>query len=140
MGTINMDNIIVTPLKRIELDGGDVLHALKNNEVGYNQFGEAYFSFVKFNVIKGWKCHTKMTMNLIVPVGDVKFVFYNENTFLSIEIGEKNYSRITVPPGIWFSFKGVGIINNLVLNIANLRHEPEEVQRKTLTEINFNWK
>lgn len=140
MGTVNLENIIITPLKRIELDGGDVLHALKNNEVGYDVFGEAYFSSIKFDVIKGWKLHTKMTMNLIVPVGDVKFVFYNEKTFRVIEIGEKSYSRITVPPGIWFGFKGIGLNNNLVLNIANLRHDPEEVQRKNNSEINFNWK
>jgi dTDP-4-dehydrorhamnose 3,5-epimerase len=134
-----MENIIITPLKRIELLGGDVLHALKNDETGYNLFGEAYFSIIKYNVIKGWKCHTKMTMNLIVPVGEVKFVFYDENTFRIIEIGENNYCRITVPPGIWFGFKGIGLNINLVLNIANLRHDPEEVQKKQISEINFNW-
>ena len=81
MGKINTSNIIITPLKRIELYGGDVLHALKNNEIGFDYFGEAYFSIIKFDVIKGWKCHTKMTMNLIVPVGDVKFVFFEQNQF-----------------------------------------------------------
>jgi dTDP-4-dehydrorhamnose 3,5-epimerase len=138
MGNLSLQKIITSPLKRIELDDGNVLHALRNNDFGYDNFGEAYFSFIKQNKVKGWKCHTKMTMNLIVPVGDVKFVFYYDNEFKDIEIGDNNYCRITVPPNIWFGFKGMGE-NNLVLNIANLRHDPEEVQRKKITEINFNW-
>ena len=35
-------------------------------------------SKIKFGKIKAWKFHTKMILNLIVPVGKVKFVFYSQ--------------------------------------------------------------
>ena len=41
-------------------------------------FSEIYFSRIKYNKIKGWKYHTKMTMELFVPIGKVKF-FFDEN-------------------------------------------------------------
>ena len=72
-----------------------------------------------------------MNMNLIVPEGFVKFVFYDEkfNYFEEYEIGTKNYFRITVPPGLWFAFKGLGK-RNLVMNIADIEHDPNESEKK----------
>jgi dTDP-4-dehydrorhamnose 3,5-epimerase len=55
MGAINLSQIKVTPLKKIGVKGGDVLHALKFTESDYRGFGEAYFSFINFNEIKAWK-------------------------------------------------------------------------------------
>jgi len=136
-----MNDIIITELKRIETIGGDVLHALKKNDSGYNSFGEAYFSCIDYNSIKAWKMHKNMTLNLIVPIGNVKFVFLDSNKDLIqiIEIGEKNYMRITVPPKIWFGFKGMSKNTNLVLNIADLEHDPNEVERANLETFNFKW-
>ena len=39
-------DIMITPLARITTVGGDVLHAMKKNDQGYSDFGEAYFSLV----------------------------------------------------------------------------------------------
>ena len=78
MGTVSVDQIQVTPLKRIPVDGGDVLHAIKNGDLGYAGFGEAYFSIVELGTIKAWKRHLRMTLNLVVPVGQVIFVFVDE--------------------------------------------------------------
>ena len=36
MGKMSLDDIIVTPLKRIPTDGGDVLHAIKKSDNGFN--------------------------------------------------------------------------------------------------------
>ena len=67
------------------------MHALKASEKEFNGFQEAYFSIIKKDKIKAWKKHLKMTMNLIVPIGSVMFVFYDEKgeNFKTIEIGEK---------------------------------------------------
>jgi dTDP-4-dehydrorhamnose 3,5-epimerase len=136
-----MNDIIITKLKRINTIGGDVLHALKKNDSGFKYFGEAYFSCIDYNCIKAWKMHKKMTLNLIVPIGNVKFVFLGskKNLLQIIEIGEKNYMRITVPPKTWFGFKGMSKNTNLVLNIADLEHDPNEVERANLESFNFKW-
>jgi dTDP-4-dehydrorhamnose 3,5-epimerase len=134
-------NILITPLARISTVGGDVLHAMKKDDQGYSDFGEAYFSLVSKGSIKGWKRHKLMTMNVIIPMGNVRFVLYISQTkeFQIYEIGVKNYARLTIPPEIWFGFQGLASPQSLVLNIGDISHDPEEVERLELSEIKYDW-
>jgi len=137
-------DILVSPLRRIDTEGGDVMHGLKTTDNGYQGFGEAYFSWVSHGSVKAWKCHSEMTMNLIVPVGRVKFVFQLEdingvNEFRSEIIGVDRYMRISVPPGIWFGFKGMDS-QNLILNLASIAHDPNEVKRLGLNDMDYIWR
>ena len=138
---MSLDDILINPLARIKTAGGDVLHALKQNDAGYTGYGEAYFSWADAGAIKAWKRHMRMTMNVIVPIGKVRFVFCLDaaDDFRVEEIGVDRYVRITVPPGIWFGFQGLAEQQSLVLNIANISHDPEEIQRLTLSEIKYEW-
>ena len=144
MGNVSLDDILVTPLARIKTTGGDVLHAMKQSDAGYAGFGEAYFSWVSAGVVKAWKRHMRMTMNVVVPVGQVRFVFRSVNAdggdeFRVEEIGIDRYARITVPPGIWFGFQGLGTPQSLVLNIASIPHDPNEVERLAISEVKYAW-
>jgi len=135
-----IDGVSVTRLAQIHLDAGDVYHALKSSEGSYMGFGEAYFSFIKPGNIKAWKRHTRMTMNLVVPIGRVKFVFTSDKKkFFIKEIGVRDYSRITVDPGIWFGFQGVSRPTNLLLNLSNITHDPNESERLGQHEIDYDW-
>ena len=141
---MRLADILVTPLQQIEAEGGDVLHGMKQSDSGYTGFGEAYFSWVSAGAIKAWKRHTHMTMNVVVPLGQVKFVFLCVSSdgieeFRVEEIGEDRYARLTVPPGIWFGFQGLHTPQSLLLNIANTPHEPNEVGRLALADINYDW-
>ena len=142
MGVVSLDDILVTPLKRIPTVGGDVMHALKNTENGFNGFGEVYFSWIENGAIKAWKCHQHMTLNLVVPLGEISFVFHikdQENCFRTETIGEEQYVCLTVPPGIWFGFQGRGSGQSLLMNLADMAHDPDEVLRKSASEFNYNW-
>lgn len=144
MGTVSLNDILITPLARIPTPGGDVLHAMKQSDGGYAGFGEAYFSWVSAGAVKGWKRHTRMTMNVVVPVGQVRFVFRLVNAvgaeeFRVEELGVERYARITVPPGFWFGFQGLAAPQSLVLNIASIPHDPHEVERLALSDINYVW-
>jgi dTDP-4-dehydrorhamnose 3,5-epimerase len=141
MGTISLDQIQVIPLARIHAAGGDVLHAMKQTDAGFAGFGEAYFSWVLHGAVKAWKRHTRMTMNLVVPMGRVRFVFMDDLNCTPREevLGEERYVRVTVPPGIWFGFQGVATPASLILNLASIEHEPREVERRLATDIDYNW-
>ena len=137
-------DILITPLQRVETQGGDVLHGLKHGDVGYTGFGEVYFSWIAEGAVKAWKRHTKMTMNLIVPVGKVRFVFCRINAsaveeFRAENVGEDRYVRISVPPGTIFGFQGLGSGQSLVTNIASIPHDPKEAERILLSDINYEW-
>ena len=142
MGDVSLDDILVTPLKRIPTVGGDVLHALKKTDAGFDGFGEIYFSWVEQGAIKAWKYHKRMTLNLVVPVGEVSFVFHltnQKNNFRTENIGEERYVRLTVPPGIWFGFQGIASERSLLMNVADMVHDPDEVLGKKTSEIVYNW-
>ena len=133
-------DIIKTDLKKITLEKGSVYHGVKKSDIGFKNFGELYFSEIYLNQIKAWKRHTSMTLNLIVPYGNVLFVFIDTNEELRKEIiGEIQYVRLTVPPGIWFGFKGLHSPYSLVTNVADIEHKAEEVERKPIEAFSFNW-
>jgi dTDP-4-dehydrorhamnose 3,5-epimerase len=140
------EGINLSPLKKIYHPQGDIYHVLKSTDNDFTEFGEAYFSTIKSNKIKGWKKHTQMTMNLVVPVGSIKFVIYDDRDnsksnglFYEAIISADNYHRLTVPPGVWMGFQGRGDNFNLLLNIANITHNPLESKSKPLDYINYNW-
>ena len=130
----SVDNIIkYIPLKKISNPLGDVWHAIKSSDSEYAGFGEAYFSFIEKGKIKGWKKHKKATLNLIVPVGEIKFFAYDEeqedkhSKLSSFTLSEENYFRLTVPSGIWLAFKGLKE-RNMLLNVSDYSHDPSEVE------------
>lgn len=120
--------VIVSPLKKIPHPKGTIYHAMKMSESTYEGFGEAYFSQIIKNETKGWKKHTRMVLNLVVPVGDVTLYIYDEITrqTITISVGTQHYRRVTVKPHYWVAFRGQGEGLNLILNIASLEHDPDE--------------
>jgi len=135
-----MDGVIVTPLKQIYNPKGDVFHAMKKSDDGFDGFGEAYFSTIHKDNIKGWKKHTKMILNLVVPVGKIEFIVYDENSkeFLSIELSQENYQRLTIKPNLWMAFRGLEE-NSMLLNLASIEHDPSEAVNIDIKEINYEW-
>ena len=141
MGKNLLNKIKVRPLKIVKVAKGNIMHIAKRRDLKKQIFSEAYFSKIKFGKIKAWKYHLKMTLNLVVTYGQVKFVFYSKKTgaFKVIKVGKNNYSRLTVPPKIWFGFKGMSKPESIILNITNVGHNPKEILRCKKNDINFNW-
>jgi dTDP-4-dehydrorhamnose 3,5-epimerase len=137
-----IDHLTITPLARIATTGGDVQHYIRADSDSYEGFGEVYFSHIHKGVIKAWKRHRQMTLNLVVPIGDVRFVFWDEERkmFSDESIGDNRYARLTVAPGVWFGFQGIGEGANLVANFADIIHDPNEVDRRDLAAIDFDWR
>ncbi len=139
-----INEVLITPLSIIDMPDGDVLHAMKNIDIGFSGFGEAYFSEINPKAIKAWKRHREMTLNLIVPIGKIRFVIFDDreqssSQFQEIVISRKNYCRLTVPPMVWMGFQGLSDSNSILLNLASIPHDPCEVDRRSVDEIMFDW-
>jgi dTDP-4-dehydrorhamnose 3,5-epimerase len=134
-----VERVIVTPLRQIDNPKGDIFHAIKKSDNGFSGFGEAYFTTIHKGDIKGWKRHTKMTLNLVVISGEIELVIYNGDEFLSLKLSpKKNYQRVTIKPHLWVAFRGLGD-DNMLLNIANIEHDPNEADSLELSEISYEW-
>ncbi len=115
------------------------MKALTAEEPDFKGLGEAYFSRVNPGCIRGWKRHNEMTVNVVVPVGHVRFVVKNDDSFEAFDLGpDHDYGRLTIEPGSWFGFMG-GRNGGLVLNLSDIVHRPDEADAKELDQIHYDW-
>ncbi|MBT8206991.1 MAG: dTDP-4-dehydrorhamnose 3,5-epimerase [Acidimicrobiales bacterium] len=116
------------------------MKATRSDAAGFAEVHEAYFSRVDPDAVRAWKRHSEMTVNVVVPVGHVRFVVaVDDETFQEFDLGpEHDYGRLTIEPGIWFGFKG-GAEGGLVLNLANILHRPEEADGAELEHFDYIW-
>ncbi len=142
-----IQGVFLTKLKQIHDERGAVYHVLKKDSDNFKDFGEAYFSKVNKNVVKAWKFHKRMTQNFSVPFGKMKIVLFDNrkesgtkgilNTFILDD--DINYNLLTIPPQIWYGFQCIDSQYSLLLNIADLQHDPEESVSVDNNDIPYNW-
>jgi dTDP-4-dehydrorhamnose 3,5-epimerase len=113
-----------------------VMHMLRCDDPWFTKFGEIYFSTVYPGVIKGWHLHRRMTLNYAVVAGMIKLVLYDDRQdsgtrgeLQEIFTGQDSYALITIPPGVWNGFKGIGTGPSIVANCATEPHDPLEITR-----------
>lgn len=134
----NLNKIKFYKKKIIINPKGNIMKFIKQNDRNYIKFGELYFTWVKKNYIKGWKFHKKMHMNLSVPIGKIKFTFFDKETHIKkqIVLGEKKFGTLYVPPKIWFAFENINKKrDSLLVNFSNIIHHKNETINKEFEKI-----
>lgn len=144
---INIDGIIIAELKQIFHPKGDIFHIIKKDDNGYVDFGELYSSTVNYNQIKAWKKHYLMTCNIVIVSGEIKIVIIDKRkeskTYNKIDkfiLSKEDYFRISIPPGLWYGFKGLGKSKNVIINFADIVHDPNEQVNIDYKKSEFNYK
>ena len=90
------------------------------------------------------------TLREYLPLTNTKkaiWVYYEGNDldnldtedFQIIELSRDNYYRLTIPPMVWTGFQGLGREPSLLLNIANIPHNPNEVDHLECDYVNYSW-
>ncbi len=142
-----IEGVSLHPLKQISVPKGDLWHAFKVSDEGFAGFGEAYLTQIEPHQVKGWKRHNRYVLNIVVVVGAVKFVIFDdregsvtkgqfEELFLS---PADNYQRLTIAPGLWMAFAGASVQTSMLMDLIPELHNPEEADRKELDEIKFDF-
>lgn len=147
--TTNIHDLKLTKLSQIKDDRGAVFHYLKSTDETFKQFGEAYFSKINPKIIKGWKLHKSIFQHFCVPFGAIKIVIF-DNRVGSPSVGkiaeillddESNYFLLSMPPGLWYSFKCISVHSSLLANIIDQPHNIGEAVNLPLinTTIDYEW-
>lgn len=135
-------------LTRIPDSRGAVMHMLRADQPEFRGFGEIYFSAVYPGAIKAWHRHQRMVLNYAVPVGMAQIVMFDDRALsptggqiLELFVGDLDYCLVTIPPGVWSGFKGLGTGMALVANCASLPHDPNEIDRcdPFASSIPYDW-
>ena len=132
-----IDGVVITSLKRIGDERGLVLHMLRRDWDVFEDFGEIYFSTVNPGVVKGWKRHKRMIQNFAVPMGNAKFVLYDDREdsptkgeMMTFILTARTPKLLVIPPGIhhgWMSLEDDTQLIGTTSHTYN-REDPDEVR------------
>ncbi len=121
--------------KIFPVENGSVKRGLRSSDKSFEGFGELYFTEIKKNKVKGWKRHTKMTLNLLPVIGVI--VLYIKRNLLDtpdeVKFGSDDYKLVCIEPNVWFAFKGIADFN-IMANLASIEHDPNEVENAPYSE------
>lgn len=144
-----IDGVVITELRQITDERGAVLHMFRCDAPEFTRFGECYFSEVLPGAIKAWKRHRVQTQNVAVPVGRIRFVIYDDRNgsptrgnVQVLELGrEDSYLRLKIPPGLWYGFACIGETPALVVNCADVPHDPADSETLEMKDsaIPYRW-
>lgn len=144
-----IDGVQLSNLRIIPDERGAVLHMVKSTDPAFVGFGEIYFSRITAHQRKPWRRHRVATAQLAVPIGQVRFALYDDRVdsptdgvTWDVSIGESDYQLLTIPPGLWFAFHNVGLVDALIANCSSIPHNPSQIDRQDLatTTIPYVWR
>ena len=140
-----IEGLEITKLQKIPNVNGDLFKIIRLDDECYKGFGELYISEVNKGLIKGWKKHLEMTLNLVVMKGQIKFVFFDDNAssrtfqqFHVLKVRASERLKICLSPCIFMAFQGIDE-ENMLINFADIVHSDSEGVRLELDQIDFNW-
>lgn len=148
-GERSLAGVVVQPLDIVRDARGDILRMLRSDNPLFGPIHEVYFSYVNPGVIKAWKRHLLMTQRFAVPVGMIELILFDERDDSStrgqlqvVQLGIESYSLIVIPPLVWYGFRGLSENPAMIVNCADMRHDPNEIERREpdSAAIPFCWK
>lgn len=145
-----IEGVVVKNLRVIPDERGWLMEILRCDDPQFSQFGQVYLSTAYPGVVKAWHYHKKQTDNFTCIKGMMKVALYDAREksptcrqLMELFIGEKFPALITVPPGVYHGFKGIGPDTAFFISIPTLPYsyqEPDEFRlAPDTTEIPYNW-
>lgn len=133
-----LEGLLIEPRTIITDERGSLIHMLKASN-SKHPIAEIYFSTVMPGVNKGWKRHRIMWQRFTVPIGEIEFRFLDERPSsstvgesFSTRVSRDNHVLVTVPPGIWYSFRCISVTEALIVNATDIEHDPSESETRPL--------
>ena len=145
---MKIEGVVITELKIIRDERGQVMHMMRNDSDVFKSFGEIYFSTIFEDKIKAWHLHKEATLNYTCVFGKVKLVLFDDReqsktkgTYQELILSPENHRLITIPNKIWNGFKGLSKQESIIANCLTLPHNEAEMVRTEPNNVKFtyNW-
>ncbi|MFH1721106.1 MAG: dTDP-4-dehydrorhamnose 3,5-epimerase family protein [Candidatus Altiarchaeota archaeon] len=145
-----IEGVVTKKLKVVPDERGWLMEILRCDDSLFEKFGQVYLTTAYPGVVKAWHYHKLQTDNFTCIKGMMKVALYDGRkdspTYKEVNeffVGEKNPMLISVPPGIYHGFKGMGDETAYFLSIPTLPYnydEPDEYRLPPDTkEIHYDW-
>ena len=129
---------------------GRFVELVRADEPGLGAFGQVHLTTLYPGVVKAWHRHRHRTDTVCVVSGMARLGLYDarEDSKTKEELnqfflGVHAPLRITIPPGVWFGFKGIGDGEALMLVHTDQPHDPKDPDEErwdpVVNEIPFDW-
>lgn len=137
-------DVKVTPLKKIPDQRGCVRHFIRHDDEDFSRFGECYLTSVYKGVKKAWHGYPTKTIHYVVAKGMVQLALYDSRkgggSFREMEtlfVGDDNYVRVTIPPGVFNGFKG--LTDALIVVVASEPFSEKGIIRFPPDYFAYDW-
>ncbi len=145
-----IDGVWVKELRVIADERGRLMEILRNDDEGFEKFGQVYLSTTYPGVVKGWHLHKVQDDLLACVKGMIKLVLYDprkdsptHGMVKEYFIGEHNQQLIRVPAGTYHGWKCISEEESLVVNIPSEPYKhgaPDEYRAPWDTpDIPYSW-
>jgi dTDP-4-dehydrorhamnose 3,5-epimerase len=145
-----IEGVWIKDLKVIPDERGRLMEILRNDDEGFDRFGQVYLSTVRPGVVKGWHLH-RVQEDLVTCVkGMVKLAMYDardgsptQGLVREVFIGEHNPQLVRIPAGVYHGWKCISDEEAYVINVPTEpynRESPDEYRAAwDSPDIPYSW-
>ncbi len=112
-------------------------------------FGQVYVTTLYPGVVKGWHRHAHQWDRIVVLRGrallglvDGREDSPTEGATCRLVLGDRNFSVVLVPAGVWHGLKNIGTEEVLVCNVVSQPYDPadpDEIRCAPHGVLDFDW-
>ena len=135
-----LNNIKTIFLNQNKQKKGNIIKIIKKGDIFFNSFGELYISEIKPYKVKAWRYHKRSTQNIFLLEGKCKIVCQVKEKFVEIQLSENLPKLTIIPKKCWYGFKNKSGKKVKLLNLSDQKFSENEILRKEIKEIKYNWK
>ena len=128
--------------KQVIDERGKIILFAKKNSKFLIKYNELYCSEIRMGKVKAWRKHKKNYSLFVLVKGKIKIVYQEkENKFDEIILSEEQSKIVSLPPNIWYGFKGLGDTDSIISNITSKPYSESEIERLDYNQffLNYDW-
>jgi dTDP-4-dehydrorhamnose 3,5-epimerase len=151
--TPTIDGVLVKPLVWHNDQRGSLAELVRVDDpdlIGdFAGFGQVYVTTLYPGVVKGWHQHARQWDRMVCLRGRVMLGLVDaredsptHGAELRVMLGDRNFSVVLVPAGVWHGLKNIGTEEAMVCNVVSQPYDqadPDEIRIPPHGVLEFDW-